>query len=42
MDGPHGERKENHMINVLHLLWIVPLSATIRFVSCALLSAIDR
>lgn len=30
------------MINVLHLLWIVPLSATIGFVSCALLSAIDR
>lgn len=30
------------MINVLHLLWIVPLSATIGFVSCALLSAHDR
>lgn len=30
------------MINVLHLLWIVPLSATIGFVLCALLSANER
>lgn len=30
------------MINALHLLWIVPLSAMAGFVSCALLSANDR
>lgn len=30
------------MINVLHLLWIVPLSATVGFVLCALLSANER
>lgn len=27
------------MINALRLLWIVPLSATVGFVLCALLSA---
>lgn len=30
------------MINALHLLWIVPLSATVGFVLCALLSANER
>lgn len=30
------------MINALHLLWIIPLSATIGYVTCALLSANDR
>ena len=30
------------MFNALHLLWIIPLSAAIGFVSCALLSANDR
>ena len=30
------------MINVLHFLWIVPLSATVGFVLCALLSANGR
>jgi hypothetical protein len=27
------------MISILHLLWIIPLSATIGFVMCGLLSA---
>lgn len=27
------------MLNALHLLWIIPLSAAIGFVLCALLSA---
>lgn len=29
------------MINALHLLWIIPLSAAIGYVTCALLSAND-
>lgn len=30
------------MINALHLLWIVPLSAMAGFVLCAIMSANDR
>lgn len=30
------------MINVLHLLWIVPLSATVGFILCAIMSANER
>ena len=30
------------MISALHLLWIVPLAATMGFFACALLCANDR
>lgn len=29
-------------MNILHLLWIVPLSASFGFITCALLSANGR
>lgn len=30
------------MINALHLIWIIPISACVGFITAALLSAADR
>jgi hypothetical protein len=33
------EKGDNHMMNALHLLWIIPLSASFGFMIAAILAA---